>query len=243
MYLPQNNSLTVIAGTSMALGLVVGLCLVFAVDCPAVAIFITSICVYHLMEFVQTARFQPSRVKTTSFLIWGNRGNREFMMVQLLSLWEYLWSHSRFAPHQGYLPLHHPLAMVIGCLCIVSGQSLRSMAMATCGESFSHLVETTGNSSNRLVTTGVYSLTRHPSYLGFWLWVVGTQLVLCNHICLVAGLVALHFFFSRRISFEEWFLVNRIYGQPYVEYSERVWVWIPFVWVRSTPRERPTRSR
>lgn len=34
-----------------------------------------------------------------------------------------------------------------------------------------------------LVTRGVYRLCRHPGYLGWYAWAVGTQLLLCNPIC------------------------------------------------------------
>ena len=36
------------------------------------------------------------------------------------------------------------------------------------------------------MTDGVYAWFRHPSYVGWLYWSVGTQLILCNPVSLVA---------------------------------------------------------
>lgn len=37
-----------------------------------------------------------------------------------------------------------------------------------------------------MVTSGMYTYLRHPGYFGWFLWSVGTQVLLCNPICAVA---------------------------------------------------------
>lgn len=61
----------------------------------------------------------------------------------------------------------------LGLCC--SGELLRKCAMLTAGSNFHHLVRVKREEDHRLVTTGVYSVCRHPSYAGWFLWSVGTQ--------------------------------------------------------------------
>jgi protein-S-isoprenylcysteine O-methyltransferase len=45
----------------------------------------------------------------------------------------------------------------IGLLLVLGGQGVRSVAMYTCGEHFSHQIMESRVDSHKLVTTGVYS--------------------------------------------------------------------------------------
>lgn len=82
---------------------------------------------------------------------------------------------------------------------MVLGQTIRSVAMAQAGSNFNHTVQVTRREGHVLVTGGVYSVLRHPSYFGFFWWGLGTQLVLGNGVCFVAYAVVLWRFFSGRI--------------------------------------------
>ena len=81
---------------------------------------------------------------------------------------------------------------------------------------------------HRLVTYGVFSLVRHPSYVGWFYWSVGTQLVLCNPLCVVAYAAASYAFFKGRVEYEEWTLI-RAYRQEYEDYQARVPTGLPFI--------------
>ena len=47
--------------------------------------------------------------------------------------------------------------------------------MLTAGRSFNHYIQTTKAESHKLVTTGVYAWSRHPAYVGWFYWSLGTQ--------------------------------------------------------------------
>lgn len=51
---------------------------------------------------------------------------------------------------------------------------------------FTHNIQTQRRPGHRLVTRGVYRVARHPGYLGWLLWAVGTQLLLANPLCAAA---------------------------------------------------------
>lgn len=130
---------------------------------------------------------------------------------------------------------------------MVVGQTIRSVAMAQAGSNFNHTVQVTRREGHVLVTGGVYSVLRHPSYFGFFWWGLGTQLVLGNGVCFVAYAVVLWRFFSGRIwsKFYFFFLLlvlglcaNRFvigeekflvafFGEEYERYRKRSWVGIP----------------
>lgn len=57
----------------------------------------------------------------------------------------------------------------------VFGEVLRKAAMITAKTNFNHIVQTEKEAGHELVTHGVYSLCRHPSYVGWFYWCIGTQ--------------------------------------------------------------------
>lgn len=69
---------------------------------------------------------------------------------------------------------------------------------------------------------------RHPGYLGFLLFAVGTQLMLMNPICFVAFLVSVYQFMRDRIEYED-VLLSRWYGAEFDAYRDAVWSGIPRV--------------
>ena len=139
------------------------------------------------------------------------------------------------------------LTLATGLLLVLVGQLVRSLAMVQAGGNFNHIVQARKASSHQLVTSGIYSVSRHPSYFGFFWWGLGTQLVLGNVVCFVGYSVVLWVFFKRRIAGEfalfpellvklcanavtgeEEYLI-RFFGQEYLDYRARTSVWIPFI--------------
>lgn len=66
------------------------------------------------------------------------------------------------------------LLMALGLAMIVVGHIFRIGAEFTAGSNFNHKIQFYKDDNHKLVTTGLYSLSRHPSYLGWFLWAVGT---------------------------------------------------------------------
>lgn len=62
-----------------------------------------------------------------------------------------------------------------GLLMVLCGEGLRKAAMLTAGSNFNHIVQNEKAQSHVLVTDGVYSYFRHPSYVGWFYWSIGTQ--------------------------------------------------------------------
>lgn len=67
------------------------------------------------------------------------------------------------------------LLSFVGLLMVLCGEGLRKAAMLTAGSNFNHIVQNEKAQSHVLVTGGVYSYFRHPSYVGWFYWSIGTQ--------------------------------------------------------------------
>lgn len=204
-----------------------------------VPFFICALSIFHYLEFDMTARFNPPDAKVSSFLLFNN--GRAYNIAHSTAILEtllryYLTTH--FGRTWAILPnitqnasstsSSISLSVLIGTTLILLGQITRSTAMAQAGTSFNHIVQSSKRSDHILITTGVYSLSRHPAYCGFFWWGLGTQLVLGNYVCFAGYSVVLWRFFARRIVHEEKFLVG-FFGQEYESYRKRTPVLIPLI--------------
>jgi protein-S-isoprenylcysteine O-methyltransferase len=116
----------------------------------------------------------------------------------------------------------------LGLVFVVLGQSVRTTAMLQCGENFSHNIAMQRQPQHRLVTHGIYAYLRHPSYAGWFYWSLGTQLVLCNPLCVLLYALVSWKFFRDRIAFEESTLLH-FFKDKYREYVQHSYVGIPFI--------------
>jgi protein-S-isoprenylcysteine O-methyltransferase Ste14 len=81
---------------------------------------------------------------------------------------------------------------------------------------------------HELVTTGLYRVIRHPSYLGVLLGMVGWVLVFRSEIGPLFCLLLIPIFFFV-IPAEEAVLISR-FGDAYAEYQRRTWRLLPFLY-------------
>jgi len=98
------------------------------------------------------------------------------------------------------------LTLVVGLGLICVGHFFRIGAMFTAARSFHHLVQYEKQDSHVLITNGVYAWVRHPSYFGWFLWCIGTQVVLINPISYIGFYYAAIKFFKERVPDEEYYL-------------------------------------
>ncbi|KAL2064177.1 hypothetical protein VTL71DRAFT_4671 [Oculimacula yallundae] len=187
--------------------------------------FIATLSLFHFLEFYTTSLTNTSSAQISSFLFSSN--GSAYTIAHTTSLLECLLSHTLYP--SAILPSYiHYSVLLLGLAFIISGQAIRATAMLTAGTNFSHVVKHTKAQSHELVTGGVYSVFRHPSYFGFFWWGIGTQLVCGNIVSLLGYSVVLWRFFQTRIEGEEELLV-KFFGDEYKEYRRRTRVGIPFI--------------
>jgi protein-S-isoprenylcysteine O-methyltransferase len=91
--------------------------------------------------------------------------------------------------------------VIPGALLMITGLFARLLAFYTAKSNFTHLIQVHKRSNHTLVTNGIYSLLRHPSYFGFFYFAVGSMIFIGNFFCSVAYIVTLHKFFRERIRY------------------------------------------
>lgn len=183
------------------------------------AIYMALWSIFHLCEYYVTQKYLPRTATEWLFLLFGARGAGNLFMVHIGSILEYALTQKYWRYH-GYVLVGVPLAL--------SGIVVRALAIQHCGNSFSHYIES--ERPQKLVTNGIYAWCRHPSYLGFILYVMGMQVLFGNIFIYVMSMVILFRFFSERIELEEIVLVNNLYGEAYEKYSEKVSALVPFLY-------------
>lgn len=218
-YNPIENNLTVISTKSVALGVVIGICINNAVagTQPVICLYLTFVAIFHFLEFFSTSTWNPANVEDDSFIL----KDYQLHSVNALTIVEHLIFKFFGIPQIYYV-------QILGLLLVVMGQVVRTLSMYTAKQLFNHYIQRTKNEDHILVTNGVYRYFRHPSYFGFFYWFIGLRLMMGNFFVLVFGGYKIWTFFSLRIPFEERYL-DEFFGEKYDEYRRSVGTKIPFI--------------
>ncbi|XP_039292566.1 protein-S-isoprenylcysteine O-methyltransferase [Nilaparvata lugens] len=175
---------------------------------------------FHYSEFLTIALTNPESLSISSFIL---NHSTEYKVAAVSSWIEFffeLWLYPGMKTFR-YVSL-------FGLLMCLFGEGLRKLAMLTAKKNFNHIVQDEHKEGHSLVTTGVYSLFRHPSYVGWFYWSIGTQLILLNPFCIVAYTLASWKFFHDRVTIEEVTLLS-FFGEAYIDYQKSVPTGLPFI--------------
>jgi len=208
-------SLRAISATAYSLGLAFLAGLVLA---NTFGLYLAFLAFFHLSEYLATGLGNPKNLSFDSYLVNHSLQYGLAMVVSWLEHGLELW----LAPS---LKACTSLTLVGAALCL-AGEVVRKAAMLEAGRSFNHLVQSERADDHTLVTSGIYSWCRHPSYAGWFLWSLGSQLILVNPLCLLAYAYVSFTFFSERIYVEE-FMLLKFFGDEYRRYQARVGTGIP----------------
>ena len=74
-----------------------------------------------------------------------------------------------------------------------------------------------------------YKYLRHPSYVGFFYWSIGTQITLGNYVNIILYSVISWRFFESRINYEEYTLLKLFPNGHYENYKKNTFIGIPFI--------------
>jgi protein-S-isoprenylcysteine O-methyltransferase len=115
----------------------------------------------------------------------------------------------------------------VGVGMVVAGMAMRVAAVRTLGHWYQ--ARPTVLEGQRLVTTGLYGVLRHPGYTGAVIGLSGLALAFRAWVGLVAVALLVVPGFLVRIAREERVLLHA-FGEEYREYSRRTWRLIPYVY-------------
>ena len=128
--------------------------------------------VFHFSEFLSIAWVNPSTLSIDTFVL----NHSVAYGIAACSSW------LEFVLERHYFPEMKEASFVSysGLLLCVCGDALRKLAMFTAKHNFNHNVQCEKMDDHELVTHGVYRLCRHPSYMGWFYWSIGTQVISCT---------------------------------------------------------------
>eukprot|EP00088_Acartia_fossae_P040843 TRINITY_DN4257_c3_g1_i2.p1 TRINITY_DN4257_c3_g1~~TRINITY_DN4257_c3_g1_i2.p1 ORF type:complete len:287 (-),score=21.67 TRINITY_DN4257_c3_g1_i2:902-1762(-) len=208
-----------ISVTGFLLGLVVQLGLLWSHT--SLGIYFTVLAFFHFSEFLVTGLTNPQNLSFDSYMV----NHSVAYAVAAVSSWVEHGLLLYFVPSLK----HHWFITYAGLAVCIVGEMIRKLAMFHAGRSFNHMVQENRADDHVLVTSGVYSICRHPSYVGWFLWTLGTQIILINPFCLLAYTYVTFMFFKIRIEVEEHSLIY-FFGNDYRVYQKRVGTGIPFIY-------------
>jgi protein-S-isoprenylcysteine O-methyltransferase Ste14 len=116
---------------------------------------------------------------------------------------------------------------ILGILMIIIGLIIRITAINTLGKFFTATARTTNE--HLLITSGPFSIMRHPSYAGAILVITGVPVLLNNLITFFSTILLLFFAYDFRIKSEEKVLIST-FGEKYLQYSLKVKKIVPHLW-------------
>ena len=176
--------------------------------------------IYHYSEYISVIIYHFYNLDYKSFLL---DHSNEWIFALIFSYLESIIGTIYFREIK-----QNVYTFYMGIVITIIGQIFRIGALYTGKKNFTHLLSYEKKKEHFLMTTGFYGITRHPSYFGFLVWTIGTQLMLLNIICLIGFPIGLYMFFSDRIIEEEGLLIE-FFGRDYIEYKKKVGILIPFI--------------
>ncbi|GAQ82316.1 protein-S-isoprenylcysteine O-methyltransferase [Klebsormidium nitens] len=185
---------------------------------PMFLVFVGLVAFFHVSEFTLAAVYDRDNLGYHSWLI-----SPPYCLALLAACAEYWVESSLFPGMKG-----PDVVSLVGLVVALLGEAIRKTGIITAGSSFTHHIRHHREQNHRLITEGIYRYIRHPGYLGWFLWAVGLQAMLCNPVCFISFAIISWRFFATRIPYEEHFLVT-FFGDRYDSYRKRTPTYIPFI--------------
>ncbi len=156
----------------------------------------------------------------TEAMHFGKLDKTDFLIPPVVLFYFYMLFATAFGWPLGIGDMFFRSGVVawIGVGLCLGGVLILVLSLVSFGGSFRVGID--AEQPGRLVTTGIFSVSRNPIYVGFFLFLIGQFLAFPSWTTLTAlGFAAA--LFHRQVTREEEFMRQR-YGQEYAEYCGRV---------------------
>ena len=116
---------------------------------------------------------------------------------------------------------------VSGFLLIVIGMIVAVSARKTLGHNWSHAADYQVKKGQELVTSGMYSVIRHPIYSGLVVGYIGGELLVQSYLVVIGLLMYAGGYYQARLEEK---LLQEHYKESYTLYMRRTKRFIPYLW-------------
>ena len=183
-------------------------------------LYFVTLSIYHYSEYLSVLVYHFEKISCEYYLI---NHSKSWIISTVASFSEIIIETYYFNEFKKI-----KILFVIGLIMTIIGQYFRIAALFTGKKNFTHRIRYNKVEEHKLITNGIFSVSRHPSYFGFFIWSVGIEIMCCNPICTLAFTIILFKFFKKRILIEEQLLIQ-FFGEKYLEYKKSVPILIPFI--------------
>ena len=151
---------------------------------------------------------------------FGKRDKKDYLIPPFALLYFYIvFAHAfNWPSFINRTLLQYDLLAWLGILLCVGGLVIFLLSVISFGTSFRVGID--HDHPDKLVTSGIFSISRNPIYIGFWLVLLGQFLVFPNLLFLLY-IPAASWLFHRQVLLEEAFL-SQHYGAEYNQYCSKV---------------------
>ena len=172
---------------------------------------------FYICYFVKMISQRKQGISTDQ-LGKGKTGLVKFIEVTL-KISTYVLPIIQFISILWYIGTAHIVLRIIGCVITAVGVLTFILSVAQMKDNWRAGVQR--EDKTNLVTTGIYSISRNPAFLGFDLMYIGILFTFFNwYLCFATGFVLL-FFHLQIVNVEEEFLVEA-FGEEYIQYRAKV---------------------
>lgn len=173
--------------------------------------------VFYICYFAKMLSQKRQGIKTDQ-LGKGKKGFEKFIEVTL-KITTYLLLVMQIISIVLYAGTIHIVLQIIGVVITAFGVMAFILSVAQMKENWRAGVRR--EEKTNLVTSGIYSISRNPAFLGFDLMYVGILFSFFNWYLCFATILAVVFFHLQIVYVEEDFLIEA-FGQEYLEYEKKV---------------------
>ncbi|MBZ6488440.1 methyltransferase family protein (plasmid) [Priestia aryabhattai] len=177
---------------------------------------IISLLLMMIMVIIRAKQLGKKGIKAFKF---GELDKKDFFIIPFALLFFYLIFSSVFdLPELGTKLFSKEVFSWIGVGLCTMGLVLFSLSIISFGKSFRVGIDE--EKPGKLITTGVFAISRNPIYTAFGFVLIGIFLILPNWILLLYVFTGI-WLFNRQVQLEEKSL-KKIYGEEYEAYCKKV---------------------
>ena len=172
---------------------------------------------FYICYFVKMISQRKQGISTDQ-LGKGKTGFVKFIEITL-KISTYVLPIIQFISILWYIGNAHIALRIMGCVITAVGVLTFIVSVAQMKDNWRAGVQR--EDKTNLVTTGIYSISRNPAFLGFDLMYIGILFTFFNwYLCFATGFVLL-FFHLQIVNVEEEFLIEA-FGEEYIKYRAKV---------------------
>lgn len=116
----------------------------------------------------------------------------------------------------------------IGLLLVVIGFLVSMEGRRALGTNWAHAAEYQIKKNHELITNSIYNYIRHPIYSGYFLSIVGIELILSSYLSLIFIVLAIPIMNFQASNEEK--ILSEHFGTKYTAYKKRTFRFLPYLW-------------